>query len=127
MKQEIIKKLRSELNDTYWCQNDFEKYDIESFQGKDEPFFFLIRENGTSLIFVGPSLEYKLRSEANRFRTMRDPEWVIKDFLFYQEDGIKYFYYDGYIINRISQKEEIGDIFKKHMGMEAQPIGGRVS
>ena len=38
MEQKIIEKLRSELNDTYWCKNDFEKYDIESFEGENEPF-----------------------------------------------------------------------------------------
>lgn len=124
MKQEIIEKLRSELNDTYWCQNDFEKYDIESFKERDEPFLFLIRENGTCLVFVGPSLEYKLRSEANRFRVMRDHEWMIKDFLFYQENGIKYFYYDGYILNEISKKEEIRDIFKNIWGWRLSQLAG---
>lgn len=115
MKQEIIEKLRSELNDTYWCKNDFEKCDIESFEGKNEPFFFLIRENGTSLLFIGPSLEYQLKNEANRFRVMRSPEWMIGGLLYYQEDGIKYFYYDGYILHNIS-KEDIETIFKNIWG-----------
>lgn len=84
MEQKIIEKLRSELNDTYWCKNDFEKYDIESFEGENEPFFFSIRENGTSLLFIGPSLEYYLKDEANRFRVMRNPEWMINNILYYQ-------------------------------------------
>lgn len=115
MEQRIIEKLRSELNDTYWCKNDFEKYDIESFEGKDEPFFFLIRENGTSLSFIGPSLEYQLKNEANRFRTMRNPEWMIVNLLCSQEGGMKYFYYDGYVIHSIS-KEDVETIFKNIWG-----------
>lgn len=115
MEQKIIEKLRSELNDTYWCKNDFEKYDIESFEGKDEPFFFSIRENGTSLLFIGPSLEYYLKDEANRFRVMRNPEWIVTNLLYYREDGIKYFYYDGYILHSIS-KEDIETIFKNIWG-----------
>lgn len=115
MEQKIIEKLRSELNDTYWCKNDFEKYDIESFEGENEPFFFSIRENGTSLLFIGPSLEYYLKDEANRFRVMRNPEWMINNILYYQEDGIKYFYYDSYILHSIS-KEDVKTIFKNIWG-----------
>lgn len=46
---------------------------------------------------------------------MRNPEWMINNILYYQEDGIKYFYYDSYILHSIS-KEDVKTIFKNIWG-----------
>lgn len=54
---EVIEQMRKELYDTHFCISDFEKYDLKELENTNEPFFWLVRDGGTSLCFIGPSME----------------------------------------------------------------------
>lgn len=68
MKKEIINQMRDELYDTKSCQHDFEKYDVEALAKTNEPFFWMVRELGTTLCNIGfPNIR--------NGSTMRGAEW----------------------------------------------------
>lgn len=54
---EVIEQMRKELYDTHFCISDFEKYDLKELENTSEPFFWLVRDGGTNLCFIGPSME----------------------------------------------------------------------
>lgn len=104
MKQEIIKKLRSELFEGTWCHNDFEKYDVPSLEASEEPFFWLCYEDGTSLVHIGATaINSFFKSEKNRIAMFQDSLTPISWITYHK--GVKNkkcFYWDGYILQQIS-------------------------
>lgn len=109
MKQSIIDKMVAELNDTRYCKSDFE-YDLRALNGYDEPFFWMVRKNGTSLCIIGVTqLIGWSKSQKKRFQLFRDKNCAISDILYWNEPA-KYFYYDGFELVSVT-KEDIPEIF----------------
>lgn len=122
MKQEIIKKLRSELFEGTWCHNDFEKYDVPALEASDEPFFWLCYEDGTSLVHIGATaINSFFKSEKNRIAMFQDSLTPISWITYHKHDkNKKCFYWDGYALQQISIEDvEViyarltDDIYKK--------------
>lgn len=116
MMQEIIEQMRKELYDTRWCKNDFEQYDVKTLEKSKEPFFWMVREGGTSLCLIGPSVETFFLSEANRFAIMKDPLALISNITYWNDSDLnKYFYWDGAQLQKIS-KDKIISTFNNIWG-----------
>ena len=116
MKKEIINKMRNELYDTALCQQDFEKYDVKELANTNEPFFWMVRELGTTLCNIGFSKHSEwFNNEGCRMAIMRDKKLPIQHILYWNEPSSKNFYYDGWKLHRI-QKEEICDIYMNVCG-----------
>lgn len=65
--EQLIEKMRSELYDTHFCKQDFEKYDVESITECCEPFLWEVYENGTHLVQIGPTAMFRwLEDESYR-------------------------------------------------------------
>ena len=107
MTEEFIQQLRNELYSGKFCQSDFEKYDVASLQTSTEPFFWMCREQGTSLVFVGAaSINEMLSTEAKRIQIFRDNHAPIGAFTYFANyKNVKYFYYDGFKLAKISVYE----------------------
>lgn len=97
MKAEIVEQMRAELYETELCQNDFEKYDLKSLEQNNEPFFWLVREYGTDLCYVGASaIKNWYNTEANRFTMFQDFKAPICGLLYHRKENVcKVFYWDG--------------------------------
>lgn len=104
MVQKIIEQMTAELNDTRFCKSDFE-YDLKSLNGYDGPFFWMVRQNGTSLQLIGASEMLKWKEcQGMRFQMFRDKNWAIASIMYWNEPNTKYFYYDG--ISMVSVTKE---------------------
>lgn len=105
---ELIEALRAELYDDKWCQQDFEKYDVDSIRESPESFFWLCRTSGTSIMHCGMSyLMKRFGDERVRFETFRNPNAPIDGLLFYKNSAYpqKCFYWDGFSLQRITFDE----------------------
>lgn len=92
----IIDKMRSYLSENENCIKDFEKYDIKELEENWEPFFWMVREYGTSLLHIGPSRMNNLfRNEASRFQIFRDNDAPIASLKYWGDNG-RIFFYDGF-------------------------------
>lgn len=92
----IIDEMRSYLSEDESCINDFEKYDIKELEENWEPFFWMVREYGTSLCHIGPSRMNNLfKNEASRFQIFRDNEAPIASLKYWGDNG-RMFFYDGF-------------------------------
>lgn len=112
MEQTIIELMRKELYDTHLCQQDFEKYDVNSISKSNEPFFWLVRHYGTSLCYVGAERMRQLfASESARMEIMRDQLAVISNIYYWNDDTNKYFYWSGYELCKI-EKNDVLTIFQ---------------
>lgn len=95
--KQLIEKMRSELYDTHFCKQDFEKYDVARISECREPFLWEVYENGTHLAMIGPTTILGwLKTESLRMQLFRDccaPISVIS----YQQSlkDRKLFYFDG--------------------------------
>ena len=112
MRQDIIDMMRSELYDDKFCQNDFEKYDLESINKYDEPFLWLVRPSGTNIAHIGPTAMREFESSKPcRFAWYRDEFAPIMSIAYWNnEQGFKYFFYDGLNLLQI-KAEEAKEIF----------------
>ena len=101
--------MRAELNDTKFCKSDFE-YDLKALDGYDGPFFWMVRQNGTSLQRVGASEMLKWKeNQGMRFQLFRDKNCVIASIMYWNEPNTKYFYYDGLSLMCV-EKDNIPEI-----------------
>lgn len=104
MREKIIEYMRSQLSKERLCIEDFEKYDVPALEKSMEPFFWMVREHGTSLDYIGPTRMNKLfENEAARFQIFREsdsPIYSIK----YWRDG-RLFFFDGLQLVEISKPE----------------------
>ena len=92
----IIDEMRSYLSEDESCIKDFEKYDIKELEENWEPFFWMVREYGTSLLHIGPSRMNNLfRNEASRFQIFRDNDAPIASLKYWGDNG-RIFFYDGF-------------------------------
>lgn len=92
----IIDKMRSYLSENENCIKDFEKYDIKELEENWEPFFWMVREYGTSLLHIGPSRMNNLfRNETSRFQIFRDNDAPIASLKYWGDNG-RIFFYDGF-------------------------------
>ena len=92
----IIDEMRSYLSEDESCINDFEKYDIKELEENWEPFFWMVREYGTSLCHIGPSRMNNLfRNEESRFQIFRDNDAPIASLKYWGDNG-RIFFYDGF-------------------------------
>lgn len=109
MEQKIIEQMRAELYDTRLCRSDFEKYDVESLKENTEPFFWLVREHGTSLLKIGPTeIAQWFSKETFRFEMFRDSHYLFEWISYYSNDKCaKIFYYDGLDLRRITMQEAL--------------------
>lgn len=110
MKQEIIDQMRSELYTTNLCKTDFEEYDVPSLECCNEPFFWMVRKNGTSLTHIGPSIAKYFESETRRMCVMRSKLCLLSSITYWNDKIAKYFYYDGLLLREIT-KEQVPEIF----------------
>lgn len=117
MKQEIIEQMYNELYPTRLCKQDFEKYDFKTLQNIDEPFFWMVREHGTSLCCIGVSQLLKwFGNEQSRFMLMQDNTTAIQSILYWNDSTAKYFYYDGWRLHRVP-KDDVKEIFMNVCGV----------
>lgn len=104
--------MRGELFDTHLCKSDFEKYDLKSLEQTCEPFFWCVRDSGTSLVFIGPSMMRSyMELQSRRFFWFRDEYAPIFGIMYWKEPGCKHFFYDGHALLKI-QHEDYAKIFK---------------
>ena len=105
MRQDIIDMMRAELYDDKFCHNDFDKYDLEYIKDSYEPFFWSVREYGTTLCSIGPTRMNKLfENEASRFQIFRDSDAPIGSLKYISDKG-KVFFYDGFQLVQIQPVE----------------------
>lgn len=124
---ELIEALRAELYDNKWCQQDFEKYDVDIIRESPEPFFWLCRINGTNIMRCGMSSFLKrFGNERGRFEVFRNPNAPIEGLLYYKNSAYpqKCFYWDGFNLQYVTldDVEEIwrnlSDGFLKELRVE---------
>lgn len=116
MEPNIIEEMRKELYDTRWCKNDFEQYDVKTLEESKESFFWMVREGGTNLRLIGPSVENLFSSEANRFEIMKNPLALLSNILYWNDSDVnKYFYWDGKQLQKVS-KDDVISIFNNIWG-----------
>lgn len=107
MKQEIIDQMRAELYDTRLCRSDFEKYDLETLKDNTEPFFWMIRDYGTTLVKIGASeIARWFSKEHFRFDMFRNPDAPLSSISYYSKcEHQKVFYWDGLDLRRITMQD----------------------
>lgn len=105
--EQLIEKMRSELYDTHFCKQDFEKYDAARIAECREPFLWEVYENGTCLAMVGPTAILSwLETETLRMQLFRDfyaPISVIP--CHHPSKDSKLFYFDGFSFMPIKHKK----------------------
>ena len=107
MDKKFIEQMRAELYDTCLCRSDFEKYDVEELKKNTEPFFWMVREHGTSLLKIGASeIERWFSNESCRFDMFRNPNSPFCYISYYSNcDHLKIFYWDGLDLRRITMED----------------------
>ena len=135
MVNRIIEQMRPHLSENASCINDFEKYDVPGIKKSLEPFFWCVREYGTSLCHIGPTVMNRLfENEASRFQIFRDHNAPIAGIRYWNEG--KLFFFDGFQLISIERDdvqriyeniwcEEICNVIDKHpdeFGMRFKPL-----
>lgn len=96
MVNKIIEQMRSYLSEDLNCIRDFEKFDVPEIMENLEPFFWSVRDYGTSLFHIGPTRMSRLfENEASRFRIFRENDAPICG-IKYCKDNSKVFFFDGF-------------------------------
>lgn len=125
MDAKIIEQMRAQLSDSHWCANDF-KIDVDMLKDTNEPFFWMVRQDGTSLIQIGSSfIESQLQDESVRFNLLRNPHCYLVDITYYASTTCKIFYWDGIELKQITiedmctifdniWKERISQVLSEH-------------
>ena len=108
MKQEVIEQMRTQLYDTDWCRKDFEIYS-KTLKETTEPFFWMVREYGTSLVKLGVSeIQRWFSNEVLRMAIFREMSMPLDSLMYYTNSGCgawKLFYLDGLTLTRISKMD----------------------
>ena len=110
--EQLIEKMRSELYDTHFCKQDFEKYDVARIIECCEPFLWEVYENGTYLAMIGPTtiLEW-LATESLRMQIFRNFYAPISIISCQQPlKDSKLFYFDGLSFMRI-EHDKIHELY----------------
>lgn len=117
----LIEMMALELYDTDLCHSDF-KHDENALNKTNEPFFWIVREDGTNLALIGPStMESYLQSEEWRIALMKNDLDVLANILYWNDKTSKYFYWDGYVLNQVN-KEDISQIFRNIWGTKINKL-----
>lgn len=125
METKIIEQMRKELYDTHLCKQDFEKYDLKTFENTDEPFFWLVREHSTTLCRIGATMiKQYFTSETSRMEIMRDPLFIIAGITYWNDNTNKYFYWDGWKLHKI-EKNDILHIFQNIWGTHIAELANK--
>lgn len=107
MDKKFIEQMRAELYDTCPCRSDFEKYDVEKLKENTEPFFWMVREHGTTLLKIGASEIIRWFSNEccrfDMFRNLESPFCYISYYSNYEH--LKIFYWDGLDLRRITMQD----------------------
>ena len=117
MKQRIIDQMESHLGDGRWAKSDF-CIDRDSLADYDGKFFWMSRENGTSLAKI--SIDHICQSinnkdnkmaEANRMAWFQDFYVFMASIMYWNDPKAKIFYCDGDVMFEITndQAKEIYD------------------
>ena len=107
MDNKFIEQMRAELYDTRLCRSDFEKYDVEELKENTEPFFWMVREHGTTLLKIGASeIARWFSNECCRFDMFRNPDAPFGYISYYSNyEHLKIFYWDGLDLRRITMQD----------------------
>lgn len=107
MDNKFIEQMRAELYDTRLCRSDFEKYDVEELKENTEPFFWMVREHGTTLLKIGASEIVRwFSNECCRFDMFRNPDAPFGYISYYSNyEHLKIFYWDGLDLRRITMQD----------------------
>lgn len=107
MDNKYIEQMRAELYDTRLCRSDFEKYDVEELKENTEPFFWMVREHGTTLLKIGASeIARWFSNECCRFDMFRNPDAPFGYISYYSNyEHLKIFYWDGLDLRRITMQD----------------------
>lgn len=110
--EQLIEKMRSELYDTHFCKQDFEKYDVESITECCEPFLWEVYENGTHLVQIGPTAMFRwLEDESYRLHLFRHSDAPIATLTDKRpSEDCKLFYFDGLSFVQI-EYEQIHELY----------------
>lgn len=113
--QKLIEQMRAELFSGKFCISDFEDYDVININKSSEPFFWMVRRNGTTLLQIGLTMEHNLGKQNIRMEVMRNHNALISSIMYWNEECAKYFYWDGWKLHPI-EKTDIPVIFKNVWG-----------
>lgn len=104
MDNKFIEQMRAELYDTRSCRSDFENYDVAELSDSTEPFLWMVREYGTTLLQIGVSdITRWFSNESCRFYMFCEPYTPLDSISCYSNDEhIKIFYWDGLDLRRIT-------------------------
>lgn len=105
--------MRAELYNTRLCASDFEKYDVPNLKDTNEPFFWLVYDNGTCLQFIGQiEISSWASSERMRLALFRSHTVPIDSLRYYSgRDCCKFFYWDGAHLLPLRGFDELQEIF----------------
>ena len=108
MKQEIIDLMQSNLGSGTWAHKNFE-FDKQHLQNYDGQFFWMSRENGTSLVEIDvervKSCTHYASAEANRMAWFQDFYAFMGNVMYWNEPDAKLFYYNGNVMMKVSQAQ----------------------
>ena len=117
MKQEIIEQMRNHVGSGRFAKSDFEA-DVKYVEDYDGMFFFLTRENGTSLVKIDPGYIIDQITDvfgndsksAERFRIFwfRDFYTFITGILYWADEGAEIYYYNGIELVQIDESKAKG-------------------
>lgn len=106
-KDVLLAQMKSELYDTDWCSNDFYDYDEDKIGFTTEPFLWMCRRYGTSMMSLGPcAVERMFDTQSKRLELFRDFEANLYVFYYYfNHEDAKCFYWDGLQLRRVTRAE----------------------
>lgn len=115
MGQEILEQMKSYLGDNGWQERDF-SIDQDALEGKNEPFVWLVRNSGTSLLLLGKSMEIKMDGERFRMRVFKDKLFPIRNILFWAKNEDSRVYYYDYLDLREIRVEDVEKLYLSMWG-----------
>lgn len=105
MKEAIIEQMRSLLSPERFCQSDFE-YDVKALENTNEPFLWMVRDQGTSLVKLGAGeMRKHFHYEQLRMELMRNAESPLSSFKYLASLEAKFYYYDGLELRQIKKAD----------------------
>lgn len=120
--KEIIDQMRQIVNakcNEYGIK-DFETYDAKWASETTEPFFFGVRESGTTFCSIGNTImQSYFRNCVNRFQLFREPTLPIYSILYYKNwSDYDVYFFDGCTLNPIA----IEDVEKTYFNIWGKAI-----
>ena len=109
-KDALLAQMRAELYDTSCCKSDFEDYDVKNIGYTTEPFLWMCRRYGTSMMSLGPcAVERMFDTQSKRLELFRDFDAYLDVLNYYSnQDDFKCFYWNGLQLIRVT----MGEVFK---------------